>query len=460
MLKQTSPFRYGVGMFGTSLPINMFRSFASAFYCIALGLPLEKLSLVVFIYTFLDAIDNPIYGILSDNTRTKIGRRKPWLIIGTPIFVVAFILFFSPPAALQQNGLFVWALIFYCITGTLDSLINANYGALFPELFPNDKIRAKTNSIRQVCQLVAMIIGIALTPMITDALTKATNVYLGFMITAIVYGVVQLAVVLYMAFGVHEPPVTEIKNKVEILPAILAMIKSKNFWIAGAANAFYSAAMGLVMASVPFFVLYSLSGNVSSTYILGPVIVLAIGGVVGWSQLVKKIGAVMVWRIAFVVLALAFVPLYFANNLWSAIVSSAFVGIGFSGVISTMDIIGAKVMDEDYIKYGIKREGIYSSAMGFMNRLSGLFISLAYLLTTKLYGFESGDVPGTRPGDAAKFLIALYPFVLMLCGIAFTWFVKFKNINREDIESGNSDMHESLDFPNVTNEETELADKS
>ena len=56
----------------------------------------------------------------------------------------------------------------------------------------------------------------------------------------------------------------------------------------------------------------------------------------------------------------------------TAIVFSAFVGFGFAGVITTMDLIGAKIMDEDTQKYSLRREGIISNALGFMNRLSGL----------------------------------------------------------------------------------------
>ncbi|MEI6578437.1 MAG: MFS transporter, partial [Eubacteriales bacterium] len=93
----TSPFRYAIGMFGTSIPINMFKTFAAIFYVDTLGLSTKHYALVLFIYTFIDAIDNPIYGFLSDRTRTKWGRRRPWMVIGAPLLVLAFILFFTPP---------------------------------------------------------------------------------------------------------------------------------------------------------------------------------------------------------------------------------------------------------------------------------------------------------------------------------------------------------------------------
>lgn len=420
MEKRTKPFLYGLGMFGTSLAINMFRGRASAFYVLLRGLTLENLALITFIYTFLDIIDNPIYGILSDNTRTKFGRRKLWLLLGSPLFAITFILFYAPPAQLVGGGLFIWALVFYFITGTLDSLINANYGALFPELFPDDKIRAKTNAIRQTAQLFAMVIGLGMTPLIADAI--------GYMWTAIIYGVVSLGVILLMAFNVHEPKQIDLE-KAKFIPAILSIIKSKNFWMVGFANAFYSAAMGLVMSSIAFYVKYALGmGSAQETLLLGSVILVAIFGVTVWSILVRKIGTIKVWRIALITLTVAFIPLFFANSLIFAIIAAVCVGIGFSGVISTMDLLGAKVLDEDYAKHGIKREGIFSSTMGFMNRLSGLFVSLGMLLATKIYGFESGDVPGTRPDDAARFMLCLFPLFLTAAGVVFTFFVKFDEI--------------------------------
>ena len=101
--KRTSPFRYRIGMFGTSIPINMFKSFAAIFYVDMLGLDMKKYSLVLLIYTFVDAIDNPVYGFLSDRTRTKWGRRRPWLIIGTPLLILSFILFFNVPSFISSE---------------------------------------------------------------------------------------------------------------------------------------------------------------------------------------------------------------------------------------------------------------------------------------------------------------------------------------------------------------------
>jgi GPH family glycoside/pentoside/hexuronide:cation symporter len=414
-------FNYAVGMFGTSIPINMLKIYAPIYYVGGLGLTTAQLALILFIYTFIDALDNPVYGFLSDRTRTRWGRRRPWLVIGTPLLVLCFIAFYSTPAFLSGSAVFAYAMLFYILSGTLDSVINANYGALFPELFRTNASRAATNALRQAFQLVAMIISIALTPMVTKAL--------GYSLTAIVYGILGGAVILYMSFTSRETQVEEEEEKPRLWESIRNLFSNRKFWFAGLTNAFYSAAMSMVQKAVPFFVIYALGlDNSSSTFLLAAVLLIAIACVAIWARLVRRFSLIPVWRAALGSLAFAFVPLFFANSLVSAVIASALVGFGFAGVITTMDLIGARIMDEDTRKYNLRREGIISSAMGFMNRLDGLFTSAAFLLVGVFYGFISGDQPGEQPAAAARFLISLVPTGLMLISLAFSFFIDFKTV--------------------------------
>src|SRR5512136_258881 len=419
MSPKLKSFNYAIGMFGTSIPINMLKTYAAAFYVIQLGVTTAQMATLLLIYTFIDALDNPVYGFLSDRTRSRWGRRRPWMVMGTPLLILFFIAFYDMPAFLAGNSIFSYAMLFYILTGTLDSVINANYAALFPELFRDDASRAKTNAMRQAFQLAAMIISIALTPMVTEAL--------GYGLTSILYGILGGAVILYMTFTSREKDPDPEEAKPGLWKALKDLLTNKKFWIAGLANAFYSAAMSLVLASVAFYVQYALglsSGN--STFLLAAVLVVAIAGVALWAWLVRKFTLMPVWRAALAVLAIAFIPLYFANSLVTGIIFSAFVGLGFAGVITTMDLIGAKIMDEDTEKHGLRREGIISNALGFMNRLNGLFTAAAYLLVSKIYLFESGDNPGPHPDAAARFLMTIVPPVLMVISFAFSWFIDFK----------------------------------
>jgi GPH family glycoside/pentoside/hexuronide:cation symporter len=409
---------YAEGMFGTSIPINMLKTYAAIFYVDQLGLTTIQLSLILFVYAFIDAIDNPVYGFLSDRTRSRWGRRRPWLVIGTPLLVLGLIAFFSTPAFLAGNSLFAYCMLFYILTGTLDSVINANYAALFPELVRSDASRASTNALRQAFQLMAMIISIALTPMVTGAL--------GYSLTAILYGLLGGSVILYMSLTCKEVGILPDEKKPQLWDSIKSLVTNMKFWVAGFANAFYSAAMSLVLVSLPFFVKYTLNIPANqSTLLFASVLIIAIGCVSIWAKLVRQYSLIPVWRVTLATLAVAFIPLYFANSLLSAFISSALVGFGFSGVIVTMDLIGAKIMDEDTQKHNLRREGIISNAIGFMNRLNGLFTGAAFYLVFKLFGFESGLNPGPDPQNAARFLLTVFPLGLMVISFAFSFFINF-----------------------------------
>ncbi len=426
-LRKTRPIRYAIGMFGTSIPINMFKTYAAIYYVDQLGLSTAHYSLVLLIYTFIDALDNPVYGYFSDRTRTKWGRRRPWLVIGAPLLALGLVAFYNPPAFLEGNSLFVYFLLMYILTGTLDSLINANYGALFPDLFKGDALRASTNAMRQAFQLVAMVISIALTPMVTNLI--------GFPLTALIYGILGASVILFSAFGCHENIDNLKTEKPQLWDSLKMLFKNKKFWISGFANAFYSAAMALVLQAIPFYAKYSLKiPDNQSTLLFATVLFIAIGAVAIWAKLIKKYTVVPIWRAALLVLGIGFIPVYLANSLITAILASSLVGLGFAGVIATMDLIGARIIDEDSAKSGIKREAIFASASGFMNRLNGLFTSLAFFLVYRVYGFESGEVPGLNPGGAARFLLALFPFILVVISFIFSRFLSFSDSKIENSE--------------------------
>lgn len=415
---KTRPARYAIGMFGTSIPINMFRTYAAIYYVDKLGLSTAQFSLVLLIYTFIDAADNLVYGYLSDRTRTKWGRRRPWMVIGAPLLGLALIAFYNPPSSLSGNSLFGYFLLTYILTGTLDSLVGANYGALFPDLFQGDAERAVTNAMRQAFMLVAMIISIALTPMVTSKI--------GYPATALVYGILGVSVILYSVLGCHENPLYMETERPRLWDSLKTLLRNKKFWMAGFANAFYSAALALVMSSIPFYTKYSLKiPDSQSTILFASVLIIAIAAVAAWARLIKKFAVVPVWRAALIVLAVGFIPVYFADSLLAATLASGILGLGFGGFIVTMDLIGAKIIDEDSRKSGVRREAIYTSASGFMNRLNGLFTSLGFFLVFKIYGFKSGEVPGPNPGGAARFLLAAFPFVLVLFSCVFSRLLNF-----------------------------------
>lgn len=416
LARPTPPWRYAIGMFGTSIPINMIKGSMILFYVDILGLDVRAYGVVMVIYAIVDAIDNPLLGYLSDRTRTRFGRRRPWLVIGAPLLAASMIAFFSPPASLDGAGLVLWFATFAILCEATDSLLNANYGALLPELFPRERKRAVANSLRQGFQLVALIISLALTPLLTTSVFGTEETTEGFRTTAIIYAIVAVAVIVFMALGARENP-RYAERRPRFLSSILSILRNPYFWKVGLTGACYGIAMALVLSGVQLYVRYSLGLPVANAlYLQGVVILMAAGGLVLWTRVVARKGAAWTWRLAFAILAASFAALFFAVDLWTALAAGVLVGAGWSGMLATNDLVVARVLDEDAAARGEHREGLFLSAFGFFGRLNGIVTGLALTSLGVFFGYNSGHDPGTDAGLAFRVYLCVYPFALATIG--------------------------------------------
>jgi GPH family glycoside/pentoside/hexuronide:cation symporter len=413
--RPTKPINYAVGMFGTSIPINMFRTFAFIFLVDYLSaITATQFALIITIYTIIDAIDNPLYGFLSDSTRSRWGRRRPYLVLATPLLALSFISFFNVPTWLGAGSVFWYALIMYSLTGTLDAMINVNYGALFPELFRTLKERGKTNAFRQAFQFLAMIISIALTPLVVEQI--------GYHMTAMAYSALAVIFIMYMAFNVHETPEAQALPKPKLLGSLKGILSNPKFWMFGLANASFFAALSILQQLVPFYARYVLDATgIVTTILLGSVILCAIIGIPIWLIVLRKKGLMTTWRLCLLILSAGLIPLYFTGDLISSLIPMIFVGFAYGGASMTLDLVGARILDEDREKYGVQREGTFNSLGGVLNRTSNLFVALGFVLATSIFGYISGDEPGPRPEEAARFLLSLYPLIIMVACCIFAW---------------------------------------
>lgn len=425
----TRPWRYAIGMFGTSIPINMFLAYMAFYYVDQRGLDVRAYGAVLLVYAVIDACDNPVFGYLSDRTRTRWGRRRPWLVIGAPLLAASLIAFYSAPRSLDGVALVVWFAVFAILTESVDSLINANYGALLPELFPLERRRALANSLRQGFQLVAMVISIAGTPALVDLLGQPGST-VGYSRIAILYGVLATVVIIFMAVGARENPNFVRSRPPALLDTVRTILTDRRFWLIAVCGACYAGAMALVLAGLPFFAKYSLglTDGLSVTILQGSVILASALFLIGWTALVRRFGALRVWRVALLTLALAFVPMYFVTGLVGGILAGLLIGLGYSGVMATADLIVARLLDDDAARNGTHREAMFLAAFGFFNRLNALIKAGAFASLAYFFGYESGESPGSDPAQAFRVLLCVHPFLLVLVAAVVSRFVRLPNV--------------------------------
>lgn len=419
-MRETKAWRYAIGMFGTSIPINMAVASMAVYYTEVLKvITLAQIAGVLTVYAIIDAIDNPVYGYLSDRTRTRWGRRRPWLVIGAPILAVGLIGLFSPPGSLDPAAYVAWFALFAILTETADSLVNTNYGSLLPELFPAGRRRSRVNALRQGFSIAAMIIALALTPALASVI--------GYPRTAIVYGAIAVVVILVMATGAREDPRRSLTVQPRLLESVKAILGVGSFWLIAVTNGLYAGATALLIVGAQYFVIYTLDlplGN--STILIGAVLLAAAASLPFWARAATRRGPIPVWRSALLVLAVALIPFYFAGSLVVASACGILVGIGVGGFMATADLVQARFIDADAARTGEHREAMVIAAFGFFNRLNALVKAGGMLLVSVVFGFQNAKNPGDDPAGAARTLTVVLPLLLVVAAAIVARFVRIE----------------------------------
>jgi GPH family glycoside/pentoside/hexuronide:cation symporter len=416
---RNKPWRYAITMFGLSITGYMYQTYGAFFYNDKIGLSLAAIGLGNVFFAVWDAFNDPIAGYLSDRTRTRWGRRRPWLLASVVVFAAASILFFSPPAILGDGvAMVLYFTVFLMLTETANTITSVNYHSLLPELFREQDKRNRANSIRQALQLVGMIISVSLVPAIAGVL--------GYQATALILGILGGGLIVYSVLGCHEREDFSELPQPKLGESLKAIALNRNFWPVAVSHFFYQATAGLLLAGIPFFIKYSLGlPDGMATFLSAAVFVSAIPSMILWYKLINRFGTLRVWRAALLWLCLSLLPLYFAGTIVFACAAGIFIGIGIAGITANLDMVNSELIEDDAARHGVRREATFFAGISFITRLSGLVRSGVFMLIFVLFGFESGENPGGQPGTAARFMMILFPAALMVFSFGISLLVRF-----------------------------------
>lgn len=110
---------YGLGAVGKDMVYMLSASYVLYYYQDILGVSAIAMGVILMAARVFDAFNDPIMGVLVAKTRTRFGKFRPWLLIGTLLNAVVLYLLFAAPPALNGSGLVAYAAVVYIVWGDL-----------------------------------------------------------------------------------------------------------------------------------------------------------------------------------------------------------------------------------------------------------------------------------------------------------------------------------------------------
>ncbi len=171
-LKGKEKFAYGIGAVGKDMVYMLSASYVLYYYQDIMGVSAVAMGVILFIARIFDAFNDPIMGIIVAKTKTRWGKFRPWLFIGTLTNAIVLYLMFAAPPSLSGRGLVAYAAVTYILWGVTYTMMDIPYWSMIPAFTESGKERENLSAMARSCAGVGSAIITIITVLSVSTLGK------------------------------------------------------------------------------------------------------------------------------------------------------------------------------------------------------------------------------------------------------------------------------------------------
>ncbi len=375
---------------------------------------------VIMISKIWDAVSDPIMGVITDNTRSKFGRRKPYIFAGGIILIVSMALLWNPISFTSQLAKIIYVVVTYLLYSTVATVISVPYSSLSTEVSTRYEETNRLNFMRQAFSLIATVVASLVPTALFEKLMDG-NMTISQFYFSIVFGFglfFGIPLILTGIFVKERVKYGDKKSSFSIKQFIKpfqvkSFRKLLGIYLCQAVN------LDIVSSIVLYFALYVITG-MSSTVFMGSFLAMQMVMLPIWMFLVKKVPKTKIYRFGLplsMVCAL-FISTYPANgNPIFVYIAAALMSIGVSGAQTMSWIIFPDVVDIAQLGLGERIAGSLSGAMTFTRKAAAAVAIFFVGNILNLTGFIEKTTAVPHPVQPHSAIIGIRAILI------FTWVV-------------------------------------
>ncbi|MBI2327064.1 MFS transporter [Candidatus Curtissbacteria bacterium] len=382
--------------------------------------PIGILGVLLGIGRFIEAFDDPLIGHLSDRTKSRWGRRFPYIFFGAPLLAFSFfLLWIGGGWSVTLNAIYFFvALQFFFFAYTL---VSAPYEGILPEIALTSRDRVATSAWRVLFGVIGAGLGLVGSGILI-------SLY-GFAMMGAVLAVAALVAFWIAILGIRKrlstwrvlglrPRSSSVQTS--LFQALVTTLKNEHFVVFSLAFILFSLGLNLLTALMPFYVVNLLRLPEGQTALF---MALVLGSMLlalpVQTKLANIFGKKKIYAYSMLILGLLF-PLLFLTGLtsfnpfWQTVAVVVAIGLVLSGQFVFPNAILADVIDYDANLTGLRREAIYYGMQNTLQKFSFALSSLIFGTTLAVFGATVDNSMGIRLIGPIAGLVTLLGFVIFV----------------------------------------------
>jgi GPH family glycoside/pentoside/hexuronide:cation symporter len=423
---------YGAGSFVDAVTNNVLTVFGLFYVTAVCGVPGGSAGLALSAGLVVDAVLDPLIGSVSDGWRSRLGRRLPFMLLGLPLAMAAFVLIFSLPTGISATTLFAMLLLLSVMLRVSVSLFNLPFLALGAELTDDYAERSKVAAWRwglgMISGLVTVLIGFGVFFKDADGLSHRAA-YQPFALTCAAVATLGGLVAMWGSFVLRHRAHPLAEGRPDWLRALLTgvgeIFRNRSFRILFGSSILFFAAQGVAMSlglhANTYF--WRLSGDsiklVTVAYFCGLLIGAPLIGFVAprfdkkRMLLLSLCILISTQAVPAALRLVGLLPLEGTPLVILLVVNAAISGLGLTAAAIAVSSMLADAADEHEYLFGHRREGLYFAGWSFAGKVATGGGALIAGLVLQFSGFPSGAAA------KAGVQVALRPETVAVLGLSY-----------------------------------------
>ena len=440
-----SKLAYGFGDVGCNFSWSFVVSFLMIFYTDVFGISMAAVATLMLVSRFWDAFNDPLIGSLSDRTKSRWWRYRPWLLFGAPITALVLLLCFWAHPDMDYTGKIIYMSITYGLLVLGYTCVNLPYGTLCGAMTQNIDERAQINTSRSVAAMIAIgVINIITVPLVKYCGDGTLSSAQGFISVAAIYGLIFTFCHWFCFAKTKEMVKVEISSKaVPVSDQLKAVVKNKPFLMAVVGQLLFGFILYGRNADLIYYFKYVEGNEDLFSFFSGVIVVPSIIGAALFPLIFKWTGnkgwAASVFS---VLMGISMVALYFFSPNESPVLFYIFAVLAqffFSGFNTAIYAIIPDCVEYGEWKTGIRNDGFQYSFISLANKIGMALGTSLLALVMGWAGYEANVEQSETVKEVIHHAFSTVPGILWIitAGIMLFYRLGRKEYNKiiEELEN-------------------------